>query len=553
MTSSKSPSSIFPFSFVIFALIAAPYGLMWKLSRIRDFDPDEFEHLHAAWCVAQGLVPYRDFFEHHTPWFYYFLAPFIHFLKADADAENVIQFLFLSRTFMWLLTGVIVLLIYHIGRSWRDRKTGLVAAMFFMNTLMVLEKCLEARPDILSTIAWLGCLSFALHAVQAAANGNQRAATQRLIWSGIFWGAALMFSQKLLMAGPGLIMTALWYVLDERIEGTIRRKLGNIALFVAGTAMPVFLTMAYFAWCGAFTSFIKFNFIMNFGWLFHIPPTGLIRRLLGQNPVFVAMGLAGCVFSASQMFRRDKIGRGDFILVINFTSLIAGLFLLPVAQRQYFLTFLPLGALFAAMILMNIAAGINKMAPIYRQHGLFVVIITGAAVWAAIRWFNIPIWEERFFFYAGIAMACAALFLVLKFPDLAVAVFLAALSIHSLKQVSNAFLWRNDDTLRKVRYLHQNTAPSETIMEGWKGFGVFRPHAYFYYFTHFEIHPIITENQRSELLHDLENGRIRPKFIVLDEQLKGLSPRLSRFFLDHYSETDERLIWSRKPAKSSNR
>ncbi|HQO35867.1 MAG TPA: hypothetical protein PLG59_14485, partial [bacterium] len=41
----------------------------------RLFDPDEFEHLHAAFCTNQGMVPYRDFFEHHTPLFWIFLQP----------------------------------------------------------------------------------------------------------------------------------------------------------------------------------------------------------------------------------------------------------------------------------------------------------------------------------------------------------------------------------------------------------------------------------------------------------------------------------------------
>jgi hypothetical protein len=41
----------------------------------RRFDIDELEHAHAAWCVAQGLIPYRDFFEHHPPALYLLSAP----------------------------------------------------------------------------------------------------------------------------------------------------------------------------------------------------------------------------------------------------------------------------------------------------------------------------------------------------------------------------------------------------------------------------------------------------------------------------------------------
>ena len=38
-------------------------------------DPDESQHLHVAWLIAQGQVPYRDFWEHHLPFFHYAMAP----------------------------------------------------------------------------------------------------------------------------------------------------------------------------------------------------------------------------------------------------------------------------------------------------------------------------------------------------------------------------------------------------------------------------------------------------------------------------------------------
>ena len=44
---------------------------------------DELEHLHAAWCITQGQVPFRDFFEHHTPALYYLLAPVVWALRPE--------------------------------------------------------------------------------------------------------------------------------------------------------------------------------------------------------------------------------------------------------------------------------------------------------------------------------------------------------------------------------------------------------------------------------------------------------------------------------------
>src|SRR5437016_2091016 len=46
-------------------LIVAIYAWRLFLLQTRTFDADEFEHLHAAFAIHQGLLPYRDFFEHH--------------------------------------------------------------------------------------------------------------------------------------------------------------------------------------------------------------------------------------------------------------------------------------------------------------------------------------------------------------------------------------------------------------------------------------------------------------------------------------------------------
>ena len=33
-------------------------------------DHDEIEHAHAAWQMSQGLLPFNDFFQHHSPVFW---------------------------------------------------------------------------------------------------------------------------------------------------------------------------------------------------------------------------------------------------------------------------------------------------------------------------------------------------------------------------------------------------------------------------------------------------------------------------------------------------
>ena len=57
----------------VFLLVAAALKVAMAL-RAR-VGVDEWQHLHAAWCISVGQVPYLDFFEHHPPFLYYLLQP----------------------------------------------------------------------------------------------------------------------------------------------------------------------------------------------------------------------------------------------------------------------------------------------------------------------------------------------------------------------------------------------------------------------------------------------------------------------------------------------
>jgi len=74
-------------------LLDRPSGEVWKKSRLiavlgtvfwlvlswigNPIDSDEIEHLHASWLISQGLLPYRDFFQHHNPTLWVLLSPIL--------------------------------------------------------------------------------------------------------------------------------------------------------------------------------------------------------------------------------------------------------------------------------------------------------------------------------------------------------------------------------------------------------------------------------------------------------------------------------------------
>src|SRR5689334_19391169 len=92
------------------ALIAFVFAIRLWLLRFREFDPDEFQHLHAAWNIAHGLTPYRDYFEHHMPTLHFMLARLFGMLSNSWTEAAVIDLPTFSRAVMWVCAVVCVVL-----------------------------------------------------------------------------------------------------------------------------------------------------------------------------------------------------------------------------------------------------------------------------------------------------------------------------------------------------------------------------------------------------------------------------------------------------------
>src|SRR6516225_8811143 len=112
------------------------------------FDPDELEHAHAAWSLSRGMLPYRDFFEHHTPWYYYLLGPLFRWFDVDGSFESARLYLIAGRGLSLILTAISIVLLVRIGRRWADRRVGLLAGLLLALQPFFLQKTLEMRPDV---------------------------------------------------------------------------------------------------------------------------------------------------------------------------------------------------------------------------------------------------------------------------------------------------------------------------------------------------------------------------------------------------------------------
>ena len=100
---------ILPKVYFVLQILVGIYVSFWLLFNHQPKTGDDVEHLHSAWLVLQGQVPYKDFFQHHNPLMWYMFAPIMKIFAYDIivfDAVRIISTLFMFATLF--VSGLIV-------------------------------------------------------------------------------------------------------------------------------------------------------------------------------------------------------------------------------------------------------------------------------------------------------------------------------------------------------------------------------------------------------------------------------------------------------------
>jgi len=477
----------------VFVLVAIAVLLIARipLIPIRFFDPDEFQHAHAAWSVFKGLVPYRDFFEHHTPWYYFALSPFFHWFQVDQSFASATHFLYFARGLSLALTLLSVVLVFLVARLGSNRKVGLLAGLFLAGQPVLIQKTLEIRPDVLALPFFLGGLWFLLRGLPKEENAAP--ASRRLpsfLGGGLCLGAAIMCTQKMLFVLPGAFAALGLWVLTSRQWRLLGRSLAVLAALV-GVAIPVAFTWGGFALHGGGGQFIRNNFLLNAKWRMHSNEY-LLVTLQTSWPILL-LCLLGAAVSMVRLYRSRERYYGDVLLLGTLGGLIAGILVVPAAYRQYYIPPLTIACLFAAKGLSFLLELVQERA----RARLLVYALVPLLVWPVV--------------------------------DLA-----------------RSFAGQDERQTARLRYVFEHTGPTDQVLDGWLGTGVFRPHPLYYFFMHGELRAMLSQKDIDVCVDALESGRVRPKLVALDDELPALGARFVRFVLKNYVSADG-LFYLRRP------
>ena len=361
---------------VLAALVALAVVLRIGVVLNRRIDPDESQHLHVAWLITEGQVPYRDFWEHHLPFFHYAMAPLAAWLTGRPEVY------FAARSIMVLLAAVAVVLTWRLARRLSaDGAIWAVVVLLFLPQFA--ETSTETRPDVPALVAHLASL---LALVRWRENGRAG-----WLWiAGAWQGAALALSIKAVFALTGVIAV----VAGLPRRGGIPRasRAGSLARLLGGVALPMGTLIAGLA---AFTGMATLR--------------GLYRDVVLDSLRFVDFGKTWPVFGSEVgVFLAAALGlalvfrvRGlailehpvhGVLLLPTFTS-VSVLFLprTPAVYQHAWLPLLPVAAVYAGLTLATLAEW-ARQDPTRWRRGLAlaamawaVVVPAGETVISALR------------------------------------------------------------------------------------------------------------------------------------------------------------------------
>ena len=302
------------------------------------FDPAELENLQASWLVHTGLMPYRDFFEHHGPLFFYIAAP--QFIVSDvaSNYQTAINQIFLNRTAFWILSLSIAFISAILAKLWKGKTAGYTCMAFILSTAMFSRTGIEIHPETLGVFFWILTVLFAYLSISNRVNKNF------VFFSGVFLGATIMTIQEMVLIIPwvflALILANTALTTPHKFE-----TLSAVLVFTIGLTTVILGAIIIFYRVGSLSVFLDqmvniYNYPLN-------PIRNLIYLTL-QQPLMILVFLYCGIQIISDLISRKPLDKKELFFLILSLGMTFTLVLIQAAHQQYFLFLIPILGILAA-------------------------------------------------------------------------------------------------------------------------------------------------------------------------------------------------------------
>ena len=288
------------FAAMAIAIAGAAVRLI-PMTWLHPLNMDEREFYLAARWIGEGRLPYRDFWEHHTPLTWFVFAPFAR-LTSSPGVDAVIAMRWVQLP-IWIAT-------FWLANVWM-RRAGLPPFGRWASMAFALCSSLFMLPAIEYRVDSLACLL-----VMAALVMMQRGDSRGAFLCGVFLCLACFANIRLGVVA--IVATLLFRVLDtsqRAWRGTVRAN-----WIFAGAIAALLFAVGYFVATQSLDEFIRQAFVENsIGAKYARPnPGGFVHRLL--VPFGLRFRLSDEVFSPAAV----DLG-GIALMVGGFAGLLLAL------------------------------------------------------------------------------------------------------------------------------------------------------------------------------------------------------------------------------------
>lgn len=312
-------------------------------------DSDETQHLHVVWGWANGLIPYRDFFDNHTPLFQFLCVPIFRALGERADIVIPMRLAVIPLYFLCLW------FVYRCGTILFSRRIGTWGALCAGALPPFFTKATEFRTDDLWAALWLLCIWALL---------KPPFRTRNAFFSGLALGASFATSLKTSPLAASLILALLIIFVSRAISGggkiAWKRLLPAALAGLAGVAIVPAAVLGFFAFQSALPNLYYCTITHNALAKFFRPD--LVTRLLTCAPLTALASICGYVSwrAAPPGSQRTRIALVA-LTSSTYLALITGFW--PIVEKQDFLPIAPFVSLLiipAAQIALRRIDGLSR-------------------------------------------------------------------------------------------------------------------------------------------------------------------------------------------------
>lgn len=238
-----------PKIYFILQIVVGVWAAFWILFNHQPKTGDDVEHLHSAWLVYQGQIPYVDFFQHHNPLLWYLFAPLLGMFSYDIVVFDIVRTI--STLVMFLTLFMCAKIVQNfICFSWY---AGLLTVAAVFPSYIVLSGQ-DFRPDNYMVCAFMVGLYFFFEYLK-----KQRG--KSLIISFAFMFITFMFMQKSIFFLALFGLSVLYLLYTKQV---------NVKDFLQALILPLTGSVFFILWL-AYHHMVDRYWLCNFIFNLHIP------------------------------------------------------------------------------------------------------------------------------------------------------------------------------------------------------------------------------------------------------------------------------------------